>query len=205
MYDINFIRQRIIPASRKRVVTTIVTFSAFALALTLAAIGTISLADFRMTNVYANEVTQLKEHMTTQYPGIPSQGELETIVRRTEPLLRSIGATVDARIRLTPVWERIALAVPEGVWLTRVSIADPGDSEHKMKDKSRSFRGIVIEGVALAGRGPEGDQAVGAFVDNIKNDEELQDIVNAVEFMGTGLEQVGGASVVGFEITCLFY
>ncbi len=204
MYDINFIRQRIVPESRKKVIMAIVSVSTLALGLTLASIGTVSLADFRMTSVYAAEVVELQEQTATRYPGIPSLDELETIVGRTEPHLKDIGKIVDARTRFTPIWERIAIAVPDGVWLTRVSVADPRGATEDVKGKARSFKGIMIEGVALAGRGPEGDQALAAFVDNLKKDEELKAVVTGVEFIGTGLEQVGGTSIIGFEITCPF-
>ena len=204
MYDINFIRQRIVPESRKKVIMAILSVSALALGLTLASVGTSSLADLRMAEVYAAEVIELQEQTATRYPGVPSLDELETIIGRTEPDLKDIGKIVDARTRFTPVWERIALAVPEGVWLTRVSVADPRGTDDEARGKARTFRGIVIEGVALAGRGPEGDQAVAAFVDNLKNDEHLQSVVTGVESVGMGLEQIGGTSVVGFEITCPF-
>ena len=204
MYDINFIGQRIVPESRKKVMTAILSVSALALGLTLASIGTISLADLRMTSVYAAEVVKVREHLTTQYPGIPSEDELATIIGKTEPHLKDIGEIVDARIPFTPIWESVAMAVPDGVWLTRVTVADPRGSGEEMTGKSRSFRGIIIEGVALAGRGPEGDQAVSAFVENLENDEQLQGVIQGVEFMGTGLEQIRGTSVVGFEITCPF-
>ena len=204
MYDINFLRKRIIPESRKKVVTAIVSATALALGLTLTSVGTISLADFRATSVYAAEIMELREHMSTKYPGMPSEDELRTIIGKTEPYLKDIGKMVDSRIAFTPVWERIAVAVPDGVWLTRVSISDPRDTGEEARGKLRSFSGIMITGVALAGSGPEGDQAVAAFVENLKNDEELRSVVTGVEFMGTGLEQVGGTSVVGFEITCPF-
>ncbi|MCK4410373.1 MAG: PilN domain-containing protein [Candidatus Eisenbacteria sp.] len=204
MYDVNLIRQRLFPGSRKRVVTVIVSLSALVLGLTLVSIGTISLTDFRTTSVYATDVVGLQERVATRYPGVPDLDYLLTIIGRTDPYLKDIGKMVTARIRLAPIWERIALAVPEGVWLTSVSISDRRDPGEQMTGKSRSFRGILIAGVALAGRGPEGDQAVAAFVENLKSDEGLQDIVDDVEFMGTGLEQVGGTSVVGFEITCPF-
>ena len=204
MYDINLIKQRIIPASRKRVATVIVSLSALVLGLMLVSMGTISLSEFRMTSVYAAEVSELQEHVTAYYPGLPSPDELETIVRRTEPHLKDIGTMVTARVRFAPIWERIALAVPDGVWLTSVSVMEPRGPGDQMTGKSRSFRGILITGVALAGRGPEGDQAVAAFIENLKSDVELQRGISGVESIGTGLEQVGGTSVVGFEITCPF-
>ncbi len=204
MYDINFIGQRIVPESRKKIITAIVAFSALSLGLTLASMGAVSVSDLRMADVYASEIVELREHFTVQYPGIPSEDELETIIGRTEPHLKDIAKIVDARICFTPIWESIARAVPDGVWLTRVSVADLRGAEEGAKGKSRSFRGIIIEGVALAGRGPEGDQAISAFVENLENDEGLQSVLQSVESLGTGLEQIRGTSVVGFEITCPF-
>lgn len=204
MYDINFIGQRIVPESRKKIITAIVAFSALSLGLTLASIGATSVSDLQTADVYAAEVIKLREHFIIQYPGIPSEDELETIIGRTEPHLKDIGKIVDTRVRFAPIWESIARAVPDGVWLTRVSVVDPRGSAEEGKSKSRSFRGIIMEGVALAGRGPEGDEAISTFVGNLKDDEELQSIIQDVDSLGTGLEQIRGTSVVGFEITCPF-
>ena len=204
MYDINFIGQRIVPESRKKIVTAIVAFSALSLGLTLASMGAVSVSDLRMADVYAAEIIGLREHFTVQYPGIPGEDELEMIIGKTKPHLKDLAKIVDARICFTPIWESIARAVPDGVWLTRVSIADLRDAEEGARGKPRSFRGIIIEGVALAGRGPEGDQAISAFVENLEDDEGLQSIIQSVESLGTGLEQIRGTSVVGFEITCPF-
>jgi hypothetical protein len=204
VYDINFIGQRIVPESRKKIITAIVGFSALLLGLTLASIGTASVSDLRTADVYAAEITKLREHFTIQYPGIPSEDELERIVGKTESHLKDIGKIVDARIPFAPIWESVARAVPDGVWLTRVSVTDLRGPEEEARGKSGSFRGIIIEGVALAGRGPEGDQAISAFVGNLRDDEELQNIIQSVEFLGTGLAQIRGTSVVGFEITCPF-
>lgn len=204
MYDINFIGQRIVPESRKKIITAIVAFSALSLGLTLASVGATSVSELRTADVYAAEIIKLREHFTIQYPGIPSEDEVETISGRTEPHLKDIGRIVDSRIRFTPIWESVARAVPDGVWLTRVSIADRRGSEEEARGKSRSFRGVIIEGVALAGRGPEGDEAISTFVGNLKDDERLQSIIRDVESLGTGLEQLRGTSVVGFEITCSF-
>jgi hypothetical protein len=204
VYDINFIGQRIIPESRKKVIAAIMAISALALGLTLASIGSMTIADIRTTSVYAAETIKIREQMTTRYPGVPSEDELETIIGRTEPHLKDIGKIVASRRPFTPIWESIALAVPEGVWLTSVVVSDPRHTEEEMAGRGRAFKGITITGVALAGRGPEGDRAVRAFVDNLKSDEDLMSVVTGVEFLGTGLEQVGGTSVVGFEITCPF-
>jgi hypothetical protein len=206
MYDINFIHQRIVPASRKKAILSVMSIATLALVLTLAAMGTATLSDLKVAQVYAAQKQGILEVAGEHYQGSPTEDELESIIRKTEPAVEEVGRLVDRRIRMAPVLERIAAAVPEGVWLTRVAAADPRstDEELRARGKPRSFKGVIVEGVALAGRGPEGDAAVSAFVDSLKRDSELAGYVTEIKPIGTGLDQVAGASVVGFEVTCPF-
>ena len=206
MYDVNFIGQRIVPESQRKAVLIVAAAAGLALGLTLLSLGMVSLADIRVSDAYASETTELQKSVALSYPDVPTGAELEAAIEQTEPVLMEVAKMVDRRTRMAPVLERVALAVPDGVWLTRVSVADPRSSEEESRGrgKLRSYKGIIIEGVALAGRGPEGDLSVSAFVDSLKNDQELATYVQDVEFIGTGLKQVAGTSVVGFEISCPF-
>jgi hypothetical protein len=206
MYDVNFIRQRIVPESRKKAILSVMSISALALVLTLAAMGSATLSDLKVSEVYAAQYKAAMESLGEDYHGAPTRGELDSTIRRTEPGVVEIGKLVDRRRRMAPILERIAAAIPEGVWLTRVSVADPRstDDEMRARGKPRAYKGVMIEGVALAGHGPEGDIAVSAFVDSLKNDQKMAGYVASVQFVGTGLQQVSGASVVGFEVTCPF-
>ncbi len=206
MYDVNFIGQRIVPESQRKAVLIVAAAAGLALGLTLLSLGMVSLADIKVSDAYASETTELQKSVALSYPDVPTGAELEAAIDKTEPVLREVAKLVDRRTRMAPVLERVALAVPDGVWLTRVSVADPRTSEEesRARGKARSYRGIIIEGVALAGSGPEGDLSVSAFVDSLKNDRELGTYVRDLEFIGTGLKQVGGTSVVGFEISCPF-
>lgn len=206
MYDVNFIRQRIVPESRKKAILSVMSVSALALVLTLAAMGAATLSDRKVSEVYAAQHNAALESLGENYHGAPTRNELESSIRRTEPGVVEIGKLVERRRKMAPILERIAAAVPDGVWLTRVSVADPRstDEEMRARGKPRSYKGVMIEGVALAGRGPEGDIAVSAFVDSLKSDSEMAGYVTGVQFIGTGLQQVSGASVVGFEVTCPF-
>jgi hypothetical protein len=206
MYDVNFIHERIVPESRRKAILSVMSLSALVLVLTLAAMGTATLSDLKVSQVYAAQRDCALEALGEGSQSAPSRQELEAIMRRTEPAVVEIGKLADRRMRLAPVLERIAAAVPDGVWLTRVSIADPRstDEEQRARGRPRAYKGVIIEGVAVAGRGPEGDVAVSAFVDSLKNDGELAEYVQDIEFIGTGLQQVGGTSVVGFEVTCPF-
>ena len=206
-YDINFIGNRIVPDSHRKVKLVVTTMSGLALALCLLAVATMVISDLRMTEVYAGEVTRIQKRISALYQGSPSEQDLGHLVGSTAPQLEEIGGLVDKRLIISPIWERIAVAVPEGVWLTRVSIADPRAREEETRSRGKSnhaFSGIVIEGVALAGNGPEGDRAISQFLENLKSDTALASHVIDFSFVGNGLSTVGGVSVLGFEITCPF-
>lgn len=206
MYDINFIGQRIVPESHQKVKMIVTSVSAVTLGVTLVAMLTMVVSDLGASEVYASDVTRLQRRASELYGEMPTRASLAEIIKDTEPDLREVGKLADRRTQFSDLWEQVATAVPDGVWLTRVSMADPRSSEedaHRTrKHKQQSFRGIVIEGVAIAGSGPEGDQAVSQFQENLEGNSELTSKITAFEFVGTGLEQIGGTSVVGFEISC---
>jgi hypothetical protein len=207
MYDINFIGKNIVPESHRKVRTIVTSLASVALGLTFVAILTIVVADMRGAEVYAADVAKLDERISALYGMTPSEQDLGRIVSQTAPDLKEVSKLVDRRMLFSSLWQHVAAAVPEDVWLTRVCMSDPRTVKEETTTRNRTkshstFKGIVIEGVALAGSGPEGDQAVSLFLENLKNDTELSSKVLAFEFIGTGLQQVGGTSVVGFEISC---
>lgn len=206
MYDINFIGKSIVPEGHRKVKSIVTSLAGAALGLTFVAILTMVVADMRAAEVYAADVTRLDEHISTLYGMTPTEEDLGRIVRQTAPDLKEVSKLVDRRVLFSKLWEHVATAVPEGVWLTRVCMSDPRTTQEETSTRNRkshsSYKGIVIEGVALAGSGPEGDQAISLFLENLKSDTELSSRISAFEFVGTGLQQIGGTSVIGFEISC---
>lgn len=208
MYDINLIRSSIVPYQHKKVVFSVISFSVLAYILTLLAMVFFSIANFRMIDIYASEVDKLQSDLAVLYPGSPNSKELSDMIRRLKPELAEIGGLIDTRSEFTPMWEAVAASVPEGVWLTRVHVSDSGDASAasgKRRGKGgKRFKGLVLEGMALAGEDGGGGEVIPAFAGVLQNDPTLGPKISEVKFVETGRSRKGGHNLIGFEITCAF-
>ncbi len=199
MYDINLIRQSVMPDRRKHVIFSVVSLSALLCALTVLAVVFFSTANFRMIDVYAHEIDKLEGDLTALYPGTPTLDELAAIMRRIKPDLKEISGVISSRTELTYIWEAVAQTVQNDVWLTHVSLKVPRDEGRKT-----GFRGIVIEGHALSSEDTSSEEAIQNFATRLEGDPELRKHISEVRFAETGRTKIDGHSVIGFEITCLF-
>ncbi len=199
MYDINLIRQSVVPDQRKKVIFSVVSFSALLCILTVLAVVFFSTANFRMIDVYANEIDKLEGDLSAIYPGTPTLEELASIMRRIKPDLEEISGAISSRTEITYIWEAVAGAVQDDVWLTHVSLKVPRNDGRK-----KGFRGIVIEGHALSSGDTSSEEAIQSFATRLEEDSELKSYISEVRFAETGKSRIDGHSVIGFEITCLF-
>lgn len=199
MYDINLIRKDVVPNQRKRVIFSLVSFSALLCILTVLGVVFLSTANFRMIDVYAHEIDRLEDDISTIYPGTAMLDELASIMREIKPDLKEIGGAIDSRTEITQIWEAVAGAVGDDVWLTHVGLKTPRDQGRKT-----SFRGIVIEGHALSSGDTSSEEAIQSFATRLKEDPELRSHIATVKFAETGKSKIDGRSVIGFEITCMF-
>ena len=201
MYDINLIREQVVPDQRKNVVFSVISASALIYVLTILAVVFFSAANFKMIDVYAKEIDKMQGDLSALYPGItPSHDDLDAIVRRIRPDLKEIGGLIDKRTESTYLWEAVAHAVPDGVWLTRVELRLPSAAGRSGKSK----RGLLIEGMALASGETGGDEVIREFALALENDAELGSHITEAKFAETGRKRLGGEDVTGFEITCPF-
>ncbi len=201
MYNINLIRERIVPDQRKNVMFSVISASALIYALTILAVVFFSAANFKMIDVYANEIDKMQGDLSAYYPGTsPSHDELDIIVRRIRPDLKEIGGLIDDRTEFTYLWEAVARAVPDGAWLTRVEFKIPAAATRNGKSK----RGLFIEGMALASGETAGDEVIREFAIALESDPELARHISEAKFAETGRKRLGGEDVTGFEISCPF-
>jgi len=200
MYDINLIGQRIVPDQQKKVIFSVISFSALIYALTLMGVLFFSVANLRMIDVYASEVDRLQTDLAALYPGAPTHGELDAMVGRVRPELEEIGGLVDRRVGFTETWSAIAECVPENAWLTRVRVVEPQVAGHDSRGNGK--RSIVIEGLVLTEGEGAGDEAVQALKSALEVNETLIAYITDVRFVETGVREIGGEKVLGFEITC---
>lgn len=203
MYDINIIRKRIVPERQKKVIFSVISFSALVYVLTFLGVICFSFANFKMIDVYAREIDGLQEDLSVLYPGTPTHDELATMIGRVRPDLREIGSLLDKRVQMSGLWAGIARSVPDGVWLEHVQVTTAGSTDGaKKKAKGESKPGgILIRGFAVADQPSRGSEAIGEFTKALEDDPGLKDRLANVKSAETGMRRAGGSSVVGFEIT----
>lgn len=203
MYDINIIRKRIVPERQKKVIFSVVSFSALVYVLTFLGVICFSFANFKMIDVYAREIDGLQEDLSVLYPGTPTHDELSTMINRVRPDLREIESLLDRRLHMSRMWEGIARSVPDGVWLEHVQVTASGSADggrKKTKGEPKSG-GILIKGYAIADQPSSGSDAIGEFTKGLEDDPALKGRLANVKSAETGMRRAGGSSVVGFEIT----
>jgi Tfp pilus assembly protein PilN len=205
MYDVNLIRKRIVPERHKRVMFSVFSGMALVYALTFLGVAIFSMANLRMADVYAHEIERIEQDTAALSEETPTRDELDGMLSGVAPDLREIGTLLDQRVPMAPVWAAIARAVPEGIWLTRVEVTQPrqtnGGSKKKVRSDPKSAGGITIEGCAIASEPAAGSEAIKLFEKNIEGDEVLGQIVSEVESAETGMRKAGGgSSVVGFVV-----
>jgi Tfp pilus assembly protein PilN len=204
MFDINIIRRRIVPERQKKVIFSVISFSALVYVLTFLGVICFSFANFKMIDVYAREIDGLQEDLSVLYPGTPTHDELSTMIGRVRPDLSEIEDLLDRRLRTSGMWEGIARSVPDGVWLEHVQLTAPGSSSDGGKKKGKGETkpgGILIKGFAIADQPSSGSDAIGKFTKGLEDDPALTGRLTNVKSAETGMRRAGGSSVVGFEIT----
>jgi Tfp pilus assembly protein PilN len=200
VYDINLIRKSIVPERHKRVLFSVMSFTALVFAVTALAVIFFSMSNMRVIDVYARELDHLEEDLSRLYPGTPTHEELSIVFSRMQPELKEISAGVGTRFGMTPLWEGIAEAVPDSVWLTSVSLKAPDE-----KSRGKSEGGLVLQGKAITGGGHRGSALIRSFAQEIQKSDLLQSYVSDAKFVETGFDAIGGIEVIGFEITCALH
>mgnify|MGYP006280381565 CR=1 FL=1 len=203
MYNINLIRKQIVPASQKHVMFSVISFSALVYILTTLAVIFFSAANFRMIDIYAGEIDNLEEDLSVLYPGTPTEEELQTMIGRVQPDLREIKKLIGTRTDYSVFMERVAACLPGNVWLVSVRMTErPGQAGLGARHKgSGRFHGIALEGMVVAGV-DRGSQIVREFATALKEDAELSTIIAEARSVETGIQEIGGSDVLGFEIMC---
>ncbi len=199
MYDINLIRAAVVPERHKRVLFSVVSFTMLVFVLTGLSVLFFSVSNLRVIDVYAKELHNLEDHLSLLYPGTPTHEELSLVFSRIQPDLKEITSGIGHRMEMTRIWEGIAAAVPDSVWLTGVSLHAPD----RLKKGRSNEGGVLIEGMAMTADGRRGSTLIRGFAKSIESSGVLSKHVSGAKFVETGITRVGGTEVIGFEITCV--
>jgi hypothetical protein len=159
------------------------------------------MSNLRVIDVYAKELHNLEEDLSLLYPGTPTHEELSIVFSRIQPDLKEMSAGLGAHIEMTELWERIAAAVPDSVWLTSVSLNAPQITT-KSGNSKKQEGGMVIEGKAITPAGQSASDLIRRFAKAIQSDAVLGKHASNAKYVETGMTEIGGVKVIGFEITC---
>lgn len=205
MYDINLIRSRVVPERRRYVMLSIVAIFGLACLITILATVFFATSSLRTVDAYASEIDRLQEDLAALYPGTPTEDELLAMISGVRPDLHKIGEIIDGRSETTLIWEAIAEAVPDSIWLTAVRVTAPEKNVNARVRQSTTPGGwISVEGLAIVDDGDSGGRLVRRFAKQLEQSGVLVGMVSGSRFVETGLRRIGSQSVLGFEITCPF-
>jgi Tfp pilus assembly protein PilN len=204
MYDINLIRDRVVPERRRYIMLSIVAVSGLACMITILATVFFATANSRTVSAYATEIERLEHDLAALYPGTPTEDELLTMIDGVKPDLKRIGEIIDGRSETTLIWEAIAEAVPDSIWLTAVRVSVPDrNAASRGKHTSRPGGWISVEGLAMV-EGEGGGILIRRFAKRLEQSSVLGGMVSGSRFVETGMRKIGSHGVLGFEITCPF-
>jgi Tfp pilus assembly protein PilN len=204
MYDINLIRDTVVPERRRYIMLSIVGASGLACVITILCTIFFAWANSSSIQAYALETEKLEDDLAAVYPGTPTEQELMAMINNVKPDLKRIGEIIDGRTETTLIWEAVAEAVPDSIWLTAVRVTTPErDNGAKAKRSSTPGGWISVEGLALVD-GEAGGTLIRRFAKRLEQSSALAGVVTGSRFVETGMRQIGSASALGFEITCPF-
>lgn len=209
MYDINLIRESIVPDSRRKVVASVVSLATLCFIVALSGVGLFTVANMQMSTVYAKEIDRFGAELSAIYPGDPSPNGLSQLMDEVKPDLSQVAAVLDRTTDATLILQSVNESLPDSVWITRIRIASAAGEASNNGRNSRKGGGdgmgtIVIEGMAVVGEHSGGDMAIRRFGRNLRNHESLGAILTDVECSETGITKIGDVPVIGFETICRF-
>jgi Tfp pilus assembly protein PilN len=204
MYDINLIRHSVVPKRHRYIMLSIAAAAGLACVITILCTIFFASANSSTIQAYAHETEKLETELAAVYPGTPTEHELRSMISNVTPDLKRIGEIIDGRTETTLIWEAIAEAVPDSIWLTAVRVTTPDrDSAAKSRRSSTPGGWISVEGLALVD-GEAGGTLIRRVAKRLEQSSGLAGVVTGSRFVETGMRQIGSASVLGFEITCPF-
>lgn len=207
MFEINLIKDRIIPVKRKNVLFALVSSYILIWTLSIAAVFFLQVMNIRMIEIYRVDLAKQEREISAIYigSGMPTHGELKIIWDKLLLELTDINHLLGSRILWASKLEQISHSLPEGVWVDEIrSGREPSDQE-KGKPKSASIGQIlVIEGRALSVSDEEGITSVEHFVASLEKSALFMKGIENVELISTEQTAIGGRRIVAFQVQCRF-
>ena len=207
MFEINLIKDRIIPVKRKNVLFALVSSYILIWTLSIAAVFFLHVMNIRMIEIYGVDLAKQEREMNATYIGsdMPTHGELKIIWNKLILELTDINQLLGSRIVWASKLEQIIHSLPEGVWVDEIrSGRKPSDPEKGKPEHASIEQILVIEGRALSVSDEEGITSVEHFVASLEKSALFMKGIENVELISTEQTAIGGRRIVAFQVQCRF-
>jgi Tfp pilus assembly protein PilN len=212
MFEINLIRNRIIPGKQKNMIFGLISLYLLIWILSLAAVLFLWVANVRMIEIYKGKLTRLEREISATYPGLPTVEELTIMGDKLFSELTGINNLLRKRILWAPKLNQISSSVPKGVWIDELRSGQGASGEivsrKKGKNKSGSTKSrqqsLIIEGKVLSASDKKGIKAIESFVSSLKTNALFMEGIESVELVATEKTTTGARSIRAFQVRCRF-
>ena len=210
MFEINLIKDRIIPARQKSIIVGLISSYLLIYTLSVVIIIFLCVANVRMIEVYRGGVIKLEREISAIYPGLPTGEELKMMLNELLPELTGSNSLLRKRILWAPKLNQISNSLPEGVWIDelRSTRKASGEGVPRKRGKSASIKsrqqGLIIEGRVLSVSDKKGINAIENFVSSLKKNALFMEGIESVELVATEKTTTGARPIRAFQILCRF-
>ena len=212
MFEINLIKDRIIPAKQKNIILGLLSLYILIWVLSVAAVAFLHIANVRMIEIYKGELAKLEREISATYPGLPTAEELKIMWNKLLPELTSINRLLRGRILWAPKLNQISRCLREGVWIDEIRSEQKVSGKIIPRERGKNKRvsikspqqALVIEGRVLSASDKEGIKSVEDFVSNLKKNVLFMEDIEGVELVSTKQTATGAKSIIAFKLLCRF-
>lgn len=210
MFEINLIKDRIIPIKRKNVLFGLVSFYILIWTLSIAAVFFLHVMNIRMIEIYKLDLAKQEREISVTYvdSGMPTRGELKIMWNKLLLELTNNKHLLSSRVLWASKLDQISHSLPEGVWVDEIRSGRKASGPEKGKSKSASIgpqqQTLVIEGRALSVSDEEGITSVEHFVAGLEKSALFMEGIENVELISTEQIAIGNRRIVAFQVLCRF-
>ena len=207
MFEINLIKDRIVPVKQKHVIFGLVSLYILIWTLSIVAVLFLHVANVRMIGIYKGTLTRLESEISATYSGLPTSEELKIMWVRLLPDLTRIKQLVSRRILWASKLDRISRSLPEGVWIDEMrseQVVPQKKGKHESASKKPPQQAFVLEGRARSVPDEEEITSVEHLVDSLKKDVLFMEGFESVELIYRERTAIGVGFLDAFQIRCRF-
>ena len=197
MFEINLIKDRIMPVKQKHVVFGLVSFYILIWTLSIAGVLFLHVMNVKMIEIYKESLATQESEISATYIGMPTREELEIMWNKLLPEPNGIKHLFRRRILWASKLDQISRSLPEGIWVDEIRSRQSASIEPPQQT-------LVIEGRALSVSDEEGITSVEHFVAGLEKSALFMEGIENVELTSMEQTAIEDRAIVAFQVLCRF-